>query len=65
MNKIMNNFYSLHQGTLFYVCVFNCVHYEVDFVKSRFVISRFCSIHFIVNLAQLKKIVHYTGDFVI
>ena len=61
----MNNFYSLYQGTLFYVCVFNCVHCEVDFVKSRFVISRFCSIHFIVNLAQLKKIVHYTVDFVI
>ena len=37
----MNKFYSLYQGILFYVCIFDCVCYEVDFVKSRFVISRF------------------------
>ena len=61
----MNKFYSLYQGTLSYVCISNCVRYEVDFVKLRFVISRSCSIHFVVNLAQLKKIVHYTVDFVI
>ena len=32
--------------------------------KSRFVIPRFCSIHFIVILAGLQKIVCYTWDFV-
>ena len=32
---------------------------------SRFVISRFCSIHFTATLAGLKNIVHYTEDFVI
>ena len=36
------------------------VHYNKDFVK-----SRFCSIHFIVILAGLMKIICYTEDFVI
>ena len=35
----------------------DCVRYDEDFVKSRFVISRFCSIHFTVILAKLKKII--------
>ena len=35
----------------------DCVPYNEDFIKSRFVIPRFCSIHFIVILAGLKKIV--------
>ena len=44
----------------------NCVHEDnVDFIISRFVISRFCSIHFTVTLARLKNIVHFTEDFVI
>ena len=38
----------------------DCVRYNEDFVK-----SRFCSIHFAVVLAGLKKIVRYTEDFVI
>ena len=33
----------------------DCVRYNEDFVK-----SRFCSIHFTVILAGLKKIVHYS-----
>ena len=43
----------------------DCVYYNEDFVKKMFVISRFCSIHFIVILAWLKQIVRYTEDFVI
>ena len=43
----------------------NCVRYNGDFVISRFVISRFCSIHFTVILAGLKKMVRYTEDFVV
>ena len=43
----------------------DCVHYNKDFVISRFVISRFCSILFTVTLAGLKNIVRYTEDFVI
>ena len=43
----------------------DCACYNEGFVNSRFVISRFCSIHFIVILAGLKKIVRYTEDFVI
>ena len=43
----------------------DCVRYNEDFVKSRFVISRFCSIHFTVTLAGLKNIIHYTEDFII
>ena len=37
----------------------------VDFMKSRFVKARFCSKHFTVILAWLKKVVCYTKDFVI
>ena len=43
----------------------DCVRYNKDFVLPRFVISRFCSIHFTVTLAWLKKIVRYTEDFVV
>ena len=39
--------------------------YNKDFVILRFVISRFCSIHFTVTLAGLKNIVRYSEDFVI
>ena len=48
----------------------DCVHYNEDFVKSRFcsihiaVKSRFCSIHIAVILAGLKKTFRYTQDFV-
>ena len=35
----------------------DCVRYNEDFVISRFVISRFCPIHFTVTLAGLKNIV--------
>jgi len=42
----------------------DCVRYNEDFVISRFVILRFCSIHFTVILAGLKKIVRYIKDFV-
>ena len=38
----------------------DCVRY-----KGGFVISRFCSIHFTVILAGLKRIVRYIEDFVI
>ena len=38
----------------------DCVRYNGDFIISRFVISRFCSIHFTVTLARLKNIVRYT-----
>ena len=41
------------------------VGYNEDFVKPRFVISRFCSLHFIAILAGLKKIVRCTEDFVL
>ena len=43
----------------------DCARYNEDFVVSRLVISRFCSIHFTVTLAGLKNIVRYTKDFVI
>ena len=43
----------------------NCVGYNEDFIISKFVISRFCSIHFTVTLAGLENIVRYTEDFVI
>ena len=43
----------------------DCVRYNEDFVISRFVKSRLCSIHFTVTLAGPKSIVHYTKDFVI
>ena len=42
----------------------DCVRYNVDFVVSRFVISKSCSIYFTVTLAGLKNIVRYTEDFV-
>ena len=42
----------------------DCARYNEDFVIPRFVISRFCSIHFTVTLAGLKNIVRYTEDFV-
>ena len=41
-------------GLLDYVC------FNKDFIISRFVIWRFCSIHFTVILAGLKKIICYT-----
>ena len=33
----------------------DCASYNDDFIKSRFVIPNFCSIHFIVSLARWKK----------
>ena len=39
----------------FTIALLDCVRYNEDFVK-----SRFCSIHFTVILAGLKKIVHYS-----
>ena len=41
-----------------------CVRYNEDFALSRFVISRFCLIHFTITLARLKSIFRYTEDFV-
>ena len=43
----------------------DCARYKEDFVRSRSVISRLCSIYFIVILAGLEKIVRYTEDLVI
>ena len=47
----------------------DCARYNEDFVISRFVISRFCSIYFTVTLATslagLKNIARYAEDFVI
>ena len=43
----------------------DCVRYNEDFVISRFVVSRFCSMHFTVTLAGLKYNVRQTEDFVI
>ena len=49
----------------------DCARYNEVFVTSRFLISRFCSIHFSsirspsVTLAGLKNVVRYTEDFVI
>ena len=43
----------------------DCVRYDEHFVKSRFVKSKFCPIHFTVILAGLKKTVRYTETFVI
>ena len=42
----------------------DCVLYNEDFVTSRFVISRFRSIHFTVILAGLTNIFHHTKDFI-
>ena len=56
----------IHYIQVYFAFVFlDRAHYSKDFVKSRFIISRFCSIHFIVILAELKKVVRYTEDFVI
>ena len=56
----------IHYIKVHFICAFlDCVRYNEDFVKLRFVISRFCSIHSIVILARLKKMVCYTEDFVI
>ena len=53
----------IHYIKLYFMSVFlDCVCCREDFIKSRFIILRFCSIHFIVILAKLKKIVHYTQD---
>ena len=52
-------------GVDFTFGVLDCVRYNEDFVISRFVISKFCSIHSTVTLAWLKNIVRYTKDFVI
>ena len=60
----MLTFISLYRGT-FTFAFLDCVRYHEDFVKSRFVISKFCSMHFVVILAGLKKIVRYTDEFVI
>ena len=43
----------------------DCPRYNEDFVISRLVISRFCSIHFTVTLAGLTNIIRYTEDFAI
>ena len=52
-------------GIDFMFGLLDCVCYNEDFVISRFVISRFCSIHFTAMLAGLKNNVRYTKDFVI
>ena len=56
------SFISYHMLTFirFTIALLDCVRYNEDFVK-----QRFCSIHFTVILARLKKIVRYTEDFVI
>ena len=46
-------------GIHFAFGLLDCAPYNEDFVKSRFVISKFCSIHFTVTLAGLKIIVRY------
>ena len=51
-------------GVDFTFGLLDCVRYNEDFVISRFVISRFCSIHFTVTLAGLNNLVRYTKDFV-
>ena len=52
-------------GVDFTFGLLDCVRCKEDFVISRFVKSRFCSILFTVTLAGLKNIVRYTEDFVI
>ena len=52
-------------GVGFTFGVLDYVRYIEVFVISRFVMPRFCSIHFIVTLAGLKNIIRYTEDFVI
>ena len=46
-------------GVDFTFGLLDCVRYNEDFVISRFVKSRFCSIHFMVTLAGLKNIIRY------
>ena len=48
----------------FTIAHLDCVRYNDDFVKSRFVKPRFCSIQLTVILTELKKTVCYTEDFV-
>ena len=52
-------------GVHFTFGLLDCARYIDDFVISRSVILRFCSIHFKVTLAGLKNIILYTEDFVI
>ena len=52
--------YSIYQSKFYFNALVDCVCYNEDSVK-----SRYCSIHFTVILARLKKIVRYTEDFVI
>ena len=54
-----------YTGVDFTFGLLDCVRYNEDFVISKFLISRFCSIHSTVTLARLKNIVCYTDDFVI
>ena len=49
----------------FMLRLLDCARYNEDFVIPKFVISRFCSIHFTVTLAGLENIIRYTKDFVI
>ena len=46
--------YLLYRG-IFYTCFLDCVRYNEDFVKSRFIILRFCSKHFIVILDEENR----------
>ena len=39
----------------------DCVRYKEDFIKSRFIKYRFCSVHFTVILTVLKKKKLYRG----
>ena len=57
-------FYPLYRG-IFYDCASGLLRYNEGFVKSGFVKQWFCSIHFSVILASLKKIVRYTEEFVL
>ena len=45
--------------------ILDCDRYNKDFVISRFVLSRSCSIHFTVTLAGPKNVFRYTEDFAI
>ena len=46
-----------HIEIYFTFAFLDCARYNEYFAKSRFFVSRFCSIHFMVILAGLKKIV--------
>ena len=50
-------------GVHFTFGLLDYVRYNEDFLLSRFVISRFCSIHFTATLAGPKNIIRYTEDF--